>query len=153
MTAGMSYKLRYRQQTRAQIRTLLSSKGQYLGRIYIKNLPCQKKCCNNNNNNNNNFDNPLTSRRTDGGKNKRLGSFLWHPQMPRRWKHNVRQFVWCMQQWVIFQLNQIFFPCQNKFVFLPPPKTRHQNTIGLCSKKMKQCSLTVEVDFSNIFQC
>ena len=28
----------------------------------------EEKCRNNNNNNNNNSDNPLTSRRTDGGK-------------------------------------------------------------------------------------
>ena len=32
-----------------------------------------EKCCNNNKHNNNNPDNPLTSRRTDGGKNN-LGS-------------------------------------------------------------------------------
>ena len=35
-----------------------------------------ERCRNNNNNNNNNSDNPLTSRRTDGGKNK--FAILWN---------------------------------------------------------------------------
>ena len=70
-SAGISYKLRYRQQTKVQI---LSSKSiWYLGLIYFKNLPknkweCQKKWLNNNKHNNNS-DDLLTSRHTDGGKN------------------------------------------------------------------------------------
>ena len=50
--------------------TLLSSKSQYLDLIYLKNVPkmrMSEKCCNNNKHNNS--DNPLTSRRTEGGKN------------------------------------------------------------------------------------
>ena len=57
--AGISYKLSYRQQIKIQIMTLLSSKGQYLGLIYFKNLP------------KNDSDKPLTSRCTDGGKNRK----------------------------------------------------------------------------------
>ena len=70
MTARISYKLSYRQQAKVQLPTLLSSKGQYLRLIYFQSLPkmgCQK--CRNMHNNNSNSDNPLTSRRTDGGKN------------------------------------------------------------------------------------
>ena len=78
---GISYKLSHRQQTKVQILTTLSPKDQYLSLVYFKNLPktrmsekCRnnKKHNNNNNNNNNNYnsDNPLTSRRTDGGKNQ-----------------------------------------------------------------------------------
>ena len=55
----MSYKLSYRQQAKAQILTLLSSKGQYLGLIYFKNLPkirMAEKCRNNNSNNNSDID-------------------------------------------------------------------------------------------------
>ena len=39
MTARISYKLTYRLQTKVQIFTLLSSKGQHLGLIYFKSLP------------------------------------------------------------------------------------------------------------------
>ena len=66
MTAGISYQLR--QQIKAQILTLLSSKGQ---NSYFKNLAkmrMSEKYCKHNNNS----DNPLTSPRTNGGK-KRLG--------------------------------------------------------------------------------
>ena len=61
MTAGISYKLNYREQATIQILTLLCSKGQYFGLIYFK------KC-----HNNNNSDNSLTSSRTDGGKKSKL---------------------------------------------------------------------------------
>ena len=60
--AGISYKLR--QQIKVQILESLSSNGHCLGLIYIENLPKNenvRKC------RNNNSDNPLTSRRTDGG--------------------------------------------------------------------------------------
>ena len=67
--------------SQGSILTLLSSKGQYLDQFTLKNfqkMRMSEKCPNNNNNkhknnnnkhnNNNNSDNPLTSRRTDGGK-------------------------------------------------------------------------------------
>ena len=54
MTTLISHKLSYRKQINVQILTLLSSKGHNLGL-------CR-------NNTNKNSDNPLTSRRTDGGK-------------------------------------------------------------------------------------
>ena len=57
---------------RVQIVTLLSSKGQYLGLIYIKNLPKMRMSEECRNNSNSNSDNPLTSRRTDGGKKRVL---------------------------------------------------------------------------------
>ena len=38
-SAGISYKLKYTQQIKVQLLTLLSSKRQYLGLIYFKNLP------------------------------------------------------------------------------------------------------------------
>ena len=63
-SARISYKLSYRHQTKVKILTLLT-----LGLIYLKNLPkmrMSEKC---RNNKNNNSDNPLTSRRTNGGKN------------------------------------------------------------------------------------
>ena len=41
MTAGISYKLSYKQQAKVQILTLLSSKGQYLSLIRFKNIPCE----------------------------------------------------------------------------------------------------------------
>ena len=68
MTARISYKLSYRQQTKVQILTILNPKGQYLGLVYFKNIQKKRmseKC----RNNKHNSDNPLTSRRTDGGKN------------------------------------------------------------------------------------
>ena len=48
-----------RQQAKVQILTLQSPKGQYFGLIYF--LKYRNK-------HNNNSNNPLTSRRTDGGK-------------------------------------------------------------------------------------
>ena len=70
-TQNDSTGISYRQQSKVQKLTLLSLKGQNLGLIYFKNLPkmtmsekCRSKY-------NNNYDNPLTSRRADGGKNQK----------------------------------------------------------------------------------
>ena len=68
---GGVYKFSYRQQIKVQIATLPNSNGQYLGLVYFKNLAkkwvCQKNVARNKKHNNNNSDNPLNSRRTDGG--------------------------------------------------------------------------------------
>ena len=47
----------------------LNSKSQYLGLIYFKDLP-KNENVRKSHKNNNNSDNPITSRRTDGGKNE-----------------------------------------------------------------------------------
>ena len=76
----ISYNLSYRQQIKVQILTLLSSKDQHLSLIYFKNLPkmrMSEKC------RNNNSDNPLTSRRTNGGKNRPEQNFLTRRPLSR----------------------------------------------------------------------
>ena len=70
-SVGISYKLSYRQKIKVQILALvLSSKGQYLGPIYFKNLPKIENV--RKMSQNNNSGNPLTSRHTDGGKNENV---------------------------------------------------------------------------------
>ena len=86
-SAGISYKLR--QQIKVQILTLLSSKSLYLGFIYFKNLPKNesvRKMSQNNKHKNNNFDNPLISRRTDGGENSAILEKVKH------WCEKWKQF-------------------------------------------------------------
>ena len=72
MIAKISYKLSYKQQTKVQILTLLSSKisiwALFTLKVFQKRVRMSEKC-RDNNKRNNNSDKPLTSRRTDGGKN------------------------------------------------------------------------------------
>ena len=94
-----------------QILTLLGSKGQYLGLIYFRNLPKNdnvRKC-----RNNNNSGNPLTSRRTDGGKNQITDDFAkcletcfwnaflaWSPQASNEPRRDLKTFENAPQIWL-----------------------------------------------------